>query len=459
MSAVEEWPANVEAEASLLGAILIDNSIADDLSYSLSMEDFFEPIHAEIYSLTLERISHGEKVSPITLKPYFENDDRLRDLGGVTYLARLTADGGGLIMPGSLAAQIRELSERRRMLAGLRQGIADVNDFNVDMNQLRDMLDEVANGDNDEPSDCWLADAADELFEEFGKPVHGVTCPDIPALNRLLGTLVPGSVTIVGAATGCGKTATALSYAIGAARHNQGVLFNSLEMTRKEITGRAYCDLAFDDDAQGGFGHGVPYKAIVDRNPTMDDLLLIERARAEMRHLPFAITDRSSITPSSLRRAIRRHKRKMEAKGHTLQLVVVDYLQLMHPDGKGRSRYEDITAISMALKQIAKQMKVAIIALVQINRDYMKRDDPRPVLSDIRDSGQIEQDADCVLFLHRPEIALKAKKPDRDSPKYEQWRVDMAAAKGKIDFLMPKRRNGETGSDSGHFHATYQAVR
>jgi replicative DNA helicase len=284
--------------------------------------------------------------------------------------------------------------------------------------------------------------------------ISGVTSQRIEAVDELLGPLEPKSLTIVAARPGMGKTAFSSSYALGAARAGHGVLFVSLEMSRDQLAGRMIADVAFDDaDAR------IPYTAIQRRN--LNDW---QRARARqvagwIGELPLTIVDAGSLTVGRLDMLIRRNRRRMAARGKSLDLVVVDYLQLLNPDHRAKSAYEATSEVSKRMKAMAKDHEVAIMALAQLSRSVEQRQDKRPLLSDLRDSGQIEQDADAVLFLMREEYYLMQTEPQNDPEAHERWEAKLERCRGTIDFIVAKQRHGTTGTARGRFFGPYQAVR
>lgn len=251
------------------------------------------------------------------------------------------------------------------------------------------------------------------------------------------------------------NTAVAISYAIGAARRGHGVLFISLEMSSHELGMRMASDLCFDL----GEHDRVPFAAI--QSGTINDRQrdAIRRARGYVADLPLFVVDAGSMTIGRLNMLVRRYARRLEAKGQKLELVIVDYLQLLHPDQRHRSAYENVSEVSRGLKACAKENGVGVFALAQLSREVEKREDKRPMLSDLRDSGQIEQDADGVLFLLRQEYYLLKNEPDPGSDKHETWRNLLERNRGKIEFIVAKRRNGVEGYSAGRFFGPYQAVR
>jgi replicative DNA helicase len=179
----------------------------------------------------------------------------------------------------------------------------------------------------------------------------------------------------------------------------------------------------------------------------------------KLESLPFEIADLSGITISRLNALVRRECRRFQAKGKKLELVIVDYLQLIRPDRQSDSRTHEITQVSMGLKEIAKEHNVGVLALAQLNRSVENRSDKRPIMADLRESGQIEQDADSIMFLFRAEYYLAQSEPSAHDPKHSQWEQEMEDHKGKIEFIVAKVRRRRTGTSTGHFYGAYQAVR
>jgi replicative DNA helicase len=217
-----------------------------------------------------------------------------------------------------------------------------------------------------------------------------------------------------------GKTAFSSSYALGAARSGHGVVFVSLEMSRDQLAHRMIADVAFDDQQ-----NRVPYSAIQKRDLNRWQRETVNSVAKYIAGLPLHIVDAASMTVGRLDAVVRSHKRKMAARGQKLELVIVDYLQLLHPTTRKASAYEAISEVSRTLKQIAKAHDVAVMALAQLSRSVEQRPDKRPMLSDLRDSGQIEQDADAVMFLYREEYYVMQQEPRDDPDKHEDWKARM----------------------------------
>jgi len=446
---------NVDAEAELLGSLMAGFTSVDQVADIVAPTAFAEPLHARIYEAIVNQASKGKPVSPVAIRGFVEGDENLAKLGGPGYLARLTGSAMGLVGADN-AKLVAELAQRRQMADGLRHAAASCEDLDLTTAEIvaeADAAISVKGGDLvHQPSG---AECMDELFASYLEGRRGVTCGKIPSLDEVLGPSRPKQIIIGAGRPGMGKTAVALSYGLGAAERGHGVLFVSLEMSSTELAARMAADLCFGRDEC----EPVPYPAIRDGEINGKQRRALNDARDFMRTLPFAVVDAGSLTTGRLNMLIRRHARRMEAAGHKLELVIVDYLQLLNPDTRGRSNYEAVSEVSKSLKAMAKDNGVAIFALAQLNREVEKRPGARPQLSDLKDSGQIEQDADTVLFLVRDEYYLRKAEPAEHDPKRIEWEQAMEQAKGQIEFIVAKRRNGEEGIAHGQFHGFYQAVR
>lgn len=443
---------NPEAEAGLLGSLMSNNAMIDYVADIVSHEDFATPVLGRVFSAIVREASLGRPANPVTIKGYFDGDEGLQELGGLPFLARLTSSEASMMMDAAESARhIVDLAKRRSMRAGLEEAAKACTDLSTPTVEIVSHADAaISVTAKDIINQPTGAQCFDELLDGFGKPLEGVQCGVIPELDELLGPMRPKQLVIAAGRPGMGKTALALSYSLGAARKGHGVMYVTLEMSSVELAARMAADLCFNGT------DGVPYSAIRDGNPNNYQARKVAEAASYMHGLPFQVVDTGSLTVGRLNMLIRRHARRMEAAGRKLELVVVDYLQLLSPDSKGRSNYEAVSEISRALKAMAKDHGIAILALAQLSRSVENRDDKSPQLSDLRDSGQIEQDADAVLFLLRQEYYLNWEAPEnRDA----DWQMAMEAERGKIDFILAKRRNGETGRSKGNFYGVYQAVR
>ncbi|TWD09799.1 MULTISPECIES: replicative DNA helicase [unclassified Sphingobium] len=447
---------NVESEAAIIGALLIDNRSIDRTADRLSPDDFSEALHGRIYSAIVREASLGRAANPVTLRPYLTDDPALKELGGVGYLVQLTASTAAVIMLDTCVGQVIDMAKRRRMIERLTaatQLAADLDASDVEVVEAADAAVSCLSDTGDGVVQITAGRAATEMLDAFDTDTPGVTCGRISRIDGALGPIRRHHLVIAGGRPGMGKTAFAISYALGAASRGHGVLFISLEMNRIELMQRATADLLFDGR------EGVPYEHIRDgRFQNTFDRDRVYRAARQFAELPFHIVDASSLTIGRLNSIVRRTARRMKAAGKVLELVIVDYLQLVRPDHRC-SPYEAVSEVSRGLKALAKQNDLGVLALAQLSREVEKRDNKRPVLSDLRDSGQIEQDADAIVFLYREEYYLRAGMPDKGSAAFETVQAALEVVRDEIELIVAKRRNGTTGRVKARFCGAYQAVR
>lgn len=451
---------NIDAEQAILSAVLVHNPVIHRVLEIVDIEDFSEPLHQRLMYQISVMVAEGSIANPITLKPLFESDPALKDVGGPRYLFQLTEDTVSVAFAADFARQLADLAARRRIYSVMvekTEAIADLATEKLsDVTTGLDVAIAKAVARRQVGSTLTLADAVDKTWKAIeenaaGKTARGVETEFIPDWNDLTGTMRSGEMIILGARPSMGKTATATSVALGAARNGHGVLFISLEMDYSSITERMMADLMHWEKAT------TTYADIQNGNIDLYNRDAFDRMRSGIANWPLIITDPSTLSARQLPMVVRRYQREMEAKGRKLELVIVDYLQLMKGE-KGQDRYALVTDASQMSKQTAKECGVAMLVLSQLSRGLEAREDKRPSLSDLRESGQIEQDADTVMFLHREQYYLERNKP-RDPRKLADWEVSMQAAVGKMDIICAKRRKGRIGSRECNFIAEHQAVR
>jgi len=471
--AVRALPANVEAEAAFLGAVLIDNRVIEELPVQIMPAHFFEPVHARIYERIVQLLDRKAVVTPVTLKPYFETDEALKELGGVAYLARLTADGQGLLAPRQLAEQIYDLALLRELVTvgrNLVEGAMDTSESVEPMEQIEHAeaaLYQVAEGasSQSEAQSFGVAtrDAITAIERAFNSGGHiaGKTT-GLTTVNEKIGGLHDSDLIIVAGRPGMGKTSLATNIAFNAAERLQrdlddgipkqesvgaAVAFFSLEMSADQLATRILAEQS-----------GISSEALRMGKISREDFQQLSFASQRLAELPLYIDDTPALSIAALRTRARRLKRR-----HDIGLIVVDYLQLLQ--GTNRSgndnRVNEISEISRGLKTLAKELGVPVIALSQLSRAVEQRDDKRPLLSDLRESGSIEQDADMVWFVFREDYYVKATEPkypsESDPPevhaKFETWREKMEQVTGLAELIIAKQRHGATGKVRLRFEA------
>ena len=454
-------PANVETEAALLGGLMYAPNFIDRVADRLSHEDFYEALHGRIYSAILKEHSLGRAPTPITLKPYFEADEGMREVGGPAYLAQITGSGAAVVGVLDFADQVVELARRRRLNAALEKIVTASHDYEKPFDQMvaeaETAIVEASRDFADGVVEVSFAQAAKAALEpETSDP--GVTS-GIEGLDKALGPIKPQQLVIVAGRPGMGKSTLARSYALGVAKQGHGVLLFTHEMGRDEIVKAMLADLSFN-------GHsGINHEAIAEDRLTDEQHRALARLVFEFENLPLQIIDAGSMTVARFDSTVRRWKRRFAARGVELKLVIDDYMQLLHSNERENNLYTQVTKVSQGLKAVMKKHEVGGLVLSQLSRQVEQREDKRPHLADLRDSGSIEQDADGVCFLFRPEYYLRTAEPEADSddPKKVEarakWERALELCQGKIEFIVAKRRGRRTGIGHGRFHGAFQAVR
>jgi len=462
--AARALPANVEAEAAFLGAVLIDNRVIEELSIQLSPAHFFEPIHGRVYERIVQLLDRKAVVTPVTLRPYFESDEQLKELGGVAYLARLTADGQGLLAPRQLAEQIYDLALLRELVTVGRNLVEAAMDTSESVEPLEQIeqaeaaLYNVAEGagSNSEAQGfaaaTKVAISAIEKALNSGGHISGKTT-GLTSVNEKIGGLHDSDLIILAGRPGMGKTSLATNIAFNSADRlrrdrldgiddaqsvGAACAFFSLEMSADQLATRILAEQS-----------GISSEALRMGKISRDDFQKLSFASQTLAELPLYIDDTPALTIAALRTRARRLKRR-----HNIGLIVVDYLQLLQGTGRASdNRVNEISEISRGLKTLAKELSLPVIALSQLSRAVEQREDKRPQLSDLRESGSIEQDADMVWFVYREDYYVAAKEPkqpvDGDDAKtheaHASWVADMERVHGLAELIVAKQRHGATG--------------
>ena len=448
---------NIEGEATVLAGLMFDSSRADRLADVLAPADFAEPLFGRIYSVALDLVAQGRPANPVIIAPMFDADPAFAEMEGRKFLGGLVGSLTAAADPVPMARHLRELAVRRQlhgqMLASA-QAFADLG-VGVDLTIAEHDTAVTSSFERTDPAPMRSGvDVMNEVLNSFDRKVVGVTSGGgVEGVDRLIGSIRPGWLGVVAGRPGMGKTAAFISYLLASASQGHASLFASLEMTWEMLSMRMVADYCHR------IGRPVPFSAITGGMTTPDQRRVISGAYDDIAGLPFRIIDKRCHTLGQLRRAIRRRKRELKAQGKLLELVVVDYLQLLMPDQPGKSEYENVSIVSRELKIMAGDENVAIVALSQLSRNVEQRQDKRPQLSDLRASGQIEQDADFVLFLVSQEYYLRKAEPEAGTAEHDTWVAGMAKVESWLEFICAKHRHGQEGNFFGRFFRQLQAVR
>ena len=456
-SGTQLLPQNVEAEAALLGALMVDNRLVEDIQLKLQPHHFFEPLHGRIYEAILKLTDSNRVANPVTLRPLFEADESIKEVGGAAYLAQLTGSGAAVIGARDFAHQIYDLALLRALIGVGRDLVEGALDTSEDVAPLAQIeraeteLYKVAEEGGAEGRAKSFSEAAKlavtmaERALNSGGHLSGYTT-GLESLNTKMGGLHKSDLIVAAGRPGMGKSALGTNMAVAAARRfvrdiaeglepsesagAPAVIF-SLEMSADQLATRILAEES-----------GITSENLRTGRISQQEFRELARAAAELEGLPLYIDDTPALTIAALRTRARRLKRQ---KG--IGLVVVDYLQLLQGSGRNSNdnRVQEISEISRGLKQLAKELDVPVIALSQLSRAVEQREDKRPQLSDLRESGSIEQDADIVLFIYREDYYLAAKQPPEDHPDFAEWQEQMGSAYGRAEVIVAKQRHGATG--------------
>ena len=432
-------PFNIEAEQALLGALLLNNDIADRLA-GLEAEHFYDPVHERIYGLAMRRIAQAQRADAVALKMLLAGDEGLAQLGGTDYLARLAGAAISIVAAPDYARIITDLAARRRTLAALQdaqQALPTAEDPSEVMAALEAALAGEEAGAGRE-SGIGLASAMERAIagmnEAFqGDGPTGISL-GIPALEEVIGKARPGDYILIAGRPGMGKSSVASVIAHRAALQGTAVVYWCHEMAPEDNAERMLTAGLRD---RGG---RISYRdARAGRMSEAEFRSLIALAH-DMRGLPVHFIEPSIRRMARLQHEIRRHVRRFQRQGRFV-LIVLDYLQQIDPGG--RTRYESVSDASMGMKALAMELRVPVLVLSQLSRRVEDRDPPRPMLSDLRDSGQLEQDANTVLLLHRDEVVLqRAIEGDPEGDRAVDLRRALDRCQGLLEIIVAKQRSG-----------------
>ena len=450
-------PSNLEAEQALIGSVLVNNDIIDEISSIVSSHKFFDPGHRKIYE-TIESLNNkGMIANPITLKNYFETNSGLAEVGGVDYLVKLTRFSSSIKQTIDYAKIIHEMYVRRELII-ISENVSEESKDNdlkkTGENIIEDAeksLFDLAERGNFSQSFLKFNQALDQTIEmatlarQNDQGIVGVPT-GLTDLDEKLGGLHKSDLVIIAGRPSMGKTALATNIAYHAAKkihennEKSSIAFFSLEMSSEQLSTRILSEQS-----------RIKSNDIRRGKATEEELNRYIETSRDIYELPLYIDETPAITISTLSNSARRIKRLFG-----LNLIIVDYIQLMRTSSiRYDGRVQEISEITQGLKALAKELSVPVLALSQLSRAVEQRDDKIPQLSDLRESGSIEQDADVVMFVYREEYYLEKKQPKLGSIEHAEWQSKMNDIAGMADIIIGKQRHGPTGNVHVEFEGMY----
>ncbi len=450
-------PSNIDAEQALLGSILVNNDILDEVSNIITVKAFYDPLHSKIYSLIEKLHNKGMIANPITLKNSFEKDETLSEIGGTEYLVKLTRFSSSVKQSVDYAKIIHEKFVRRELVQISEKLSEDSVDETAEktgekiIQDTEKLLFDLAERGTFSQSFLKFNQALDQTIEmatnamKNDQGIVGVPT-GLDDLDERLGGLHKSDLVIIAGRPSMGKTALATNIAYYAAKKildsgkKSSIAFFSLEMSSEQLSTRILSEQSRikSNDIRRGKVSEEEFNRLIESSRNIHEL-------------PLYIDETPAITISTLSNRARRIKRLFG-----LDMIVVDYIQLMTTGSKRfDGRVQEISEITQGLKALAKELGVPVLALSQLSRAVEQRDDKKPQLADLRESGSIEQDADVVMFVFREEYYLERKEPKLGTIEHGEWQAKMNEILGTADIIIGKQRHGPTGNVKVEFEGIY----
>ena len=463
-SAINNLPHSIDAEEALLGAILTDNEVYNRILFDLPLKSkhFFVPVHGRIFEAAQKLINNGQIADPITLSQYFEKDPALMEIDSENHLKTLTEATDTLTSTDHYAKLIYDLSLRRDLIRLSKEIAIQASNPNVDEDAFAQIelaesnlfslaeTGEINSGPQNFKNTIAETIASAESAHKRDGQLSGVTT-GLKAMDELLGGLHKSDLIIIAGRPSMGKTALATNIAFNSTNNiieekTESVLFCSLEMSSIQLTNRILAEQA-----------NVPSDKIRRGQLNNEQFIGLVRASQNIENRKLFIDETPALSVPQLRTRARRLKRL-----HGLKLIILDYLQLMSSINKSPNRVQEISEITQGLKSVAKELNVPIVALSQLSRAVEQREDKRPQLADLRESGTIEQDSDVVMFVYRQsyyEERAEPKKSGTESDekfqtRYIEWQETLEKVQNTADIIVAKQRHGPIGNIKLHFEAS-----
>ena len=454
-----KMPCNIEAEQAVIGSILVSNDIFDEITPIIDAQKFFDPIHVKIFEVIENLINKGLLANPITLKNHFENNEGLKELGGQEYLIKITKFSTSSKQAIDYANIVQEMHVRRELIKISESVLHEVNNSNIDpsstgeeiiQNAEKSLFDLAERGHFNQSFMKFESALRQtiEMAKSAYKNDEGIV--GVPTgltdLDSRLGGMHKQDLVIIAGRPSMGKTALATNIAFHAAKNiekkgtKSTVAFFSLEMSSEQLSTRILSEQSRirSNDIRRGKVSEKEFEQFIETSKNIFEL-------------PLYIDETPAITIAAISNRSRRIKRLFG-----LELIVVDYIQLMKSSGrKEYNRVQEISEITQGLKALAKELNVPVLALSQLSRAVEQRDDKKPQLADLRESGSIEQDADVVMFVYRAAYYLERKEPTVGSIEHAEWQQKMDEISSLAELMISKQRHGPTGNVKVEFEAMY----
>ena len=454
----KQLPSNIEAEQAVIASILVSNDIYDEISPILNPQKFFDPIHVKLYETIEKLISKGLLANPITLKNHFENNEGLKELGGQEYLIKITKFSTSVKQAIDYANIVQEMHVRRELIK-ISQSVLDEASTNADVstsgveiiqNAEKSLFDLAERGHFNQ-SFIKFESALKQTIEmaksayQNDEGIVGVPT-GLTDLDARLGGMHKQDLIIIAGRPSMGKTALATNIAFHAAKNiekkgtKSTVAFFSLEMSSEQLSTRILSEQSKirSNDIRRGKVSEKEFEQFIETSKNIFEL-------------PLYIDETPAVTIATISNRSRRIKRLFG-----LELIVIDYIQLMKSSRKMEfNRVQEISEITQGLKALAKELNVPVLALSQLSRQVEHRDDKKPQLADLRESGSIEQDADVVMFIFREAYYLERKDPTLGSIEHAEWQQKMDEISQLAEIMISKQRHGPTGNVKVEFEAIY----
>ena len=456
----KELPNNIEAEQAVIGSILVSNDIFDDVSIIIDNKKFYDPVHQKIFAAIENLISKGMLANPITLKNYFENDNSLAELEGHEYLVKLTKFSTTIRQAIEYSKIVYDMHIRRELIKisetmteNASNKILDLPGNKIIEDSERLLFDLAEKGSFntsfikfDQALNYTIEMASNAFKNEEG--IVGVPT-GLTDLDDRLGGMHNSDLHIIAGRPSMGKTALATNIAFHAAKKLQekgtksSIAFFSLEMSSEQLSTRILAEQSRikSNDIRRGRISEEQFDKFIETSKNISEL-------------PLYIDETPAISIAAMSNRARRIKRL-----HGLDLVVVDYIQLMSAANTRDGRVQEISEITKGLKALAKELSVPVLALSQLSRAVEHRDDKKPQLSDLRESGSIEQDADVVMFVYREAYYLERKEPRPATVDHADWQAKMNEVSNLAEIIIGKQRHGPTGNINVEFEAMFTKFR